>query len=462
MIKSICVALVLMGAVSLHAETPAKRDLPNIIFMFADDLGYGDLGCYGHPYARTPSLDQLAKEGTRFTRFYVSGVTCCPSRTGFMTGVHAARFQKYPADYGFGEQASITELLKKKGYTIGHFGKWHIGPKKGKDYAVDTFSGGVGDRQKDVRGRDAGLYDAAVDFIKENAKGPFYVNIWGHITHYPVNAPDEAVARFSDLKVDRKDFAEAMQHKFDECDAIDADIDEGMREYLADVELLDAAVKGVLDTLDELGIRDNTIVVFSSDHGPAPVGEGTKAGREFSGNMLGYAGGLRGGKHDQYEGGVRSPFIIRWPGRVPAGRVDDVSVLSGLDWLPSLCAITGIEDVPSNVDGEDVSAVWLGQERVRRTPLFWRTSASGAVPSILEGQWKLHLNKRKGGVVELYNLDKDPAESRNVAEKHPDVVKRMSKQVKAWVDELPSEYAKIEKDKSKKDERSEKRKKRAK
>jgi len=430
-------------AVVAYAQDQPKP--PNVVFMFADDLGYGDLACYGHPYARTPTLDQLAKDGTRFTRFYVSGVTCCPSRTGFMTGVHPARFQRYPADYGFGEQVSITELLKKEGYTTGHFGKWHIGPKKGKAYAIDSFGGGEGDRRQDVRGRDAGLYDAAIDFIKDNAKRPFYVNIWGHITHYPVNAPDEAVARFNDLEVNRKDFADAMQHKFDECVDIGASIDEGMREYLAEVELLDASVKRVLDTLDELGLRDNTIVVFSSDHGPAPVGEDEKAAREFSPNMLGYAGGLRGGKFDQYEGGVRSPFLIRWPKRVPAGRVDEISIISGLDWLPTLCAIIGADDLPDHLDGEDVSTAWFGEDRVRESPLLWRTSSSNAAPSILEGKWKLHFGKKQRSKVELYDLSADPSESRNVADRHPEVVGQLRKKANAWVAELPSDYKKIEK-----------------
>ena len=453
-----CFAVVLLTFAFSQPVSAKQQSLPNIVFMFADDLGYGDLACYGHPYARTPNLDQLAKDGTRFTRFYVAGVTCSPSRTAFMTGVHSARYAKYPADFGFGDQVTITELLKKRGYATGHFGKWHIGPKKGKGYGIDSFSGGEGDRRTDARGRDAGLYEAAVNFIKENADRPFYVNIWGHSTHYPVNAPDEAVAKFSDLKVNRKDFAEAMQHKFDECLEIGGDINKGMREYLADVELLDASVKGVLDTIDELGLRDNTIVVFSSDHGPAPVGEGTKAAREFSPNMLGYAGGLRGGKFDQYEGGVRSPFLMRWPDRVPAGRVDKENVLSGLDWLPTLCAIVGINELPSNIDGEDVSATWFGQKRDRESPLFWRTSSSGAAPTMLDGKWKLHLNKRKGQTAELYNLDRDSAESRNVADDHPEVVERMSKQLKSWVKELPDDYKKIEKDELKKDKRKSKKK----
>ncbi len=145
-----------------------------------------------------------------------------------------------------------------------------------------------------------------------------------------------------------------------------------MREYLAEVHALDSHVQRVLDTLDDLGLRDNTIVVFSSDHGPAPVksGGGKEGAKEYAANMLGYAGELRGGKHDQYEGGVRVPFIIRWPGHVQAGRVDSQSVLSGLDWLPTICAIAGVDDVPDHLDGEDVSTAWFGEDRIRRSPLF--------------------------------------------------------------------------------------------
>ncbi|MEM6911195.1 MAG: sulfatase-like hydrolase/transferase [Verrucomicrobiota bacterium] len=438
--------LALLSWTAWTTPLPAA-DPPNIVFIFADDLGFGDLGSYGHPYAQTPALDRLAAEGTRFTRFYVSGVTCCPSRTGFMTGLHTSRFQQYPAAYGFGEEVTITELLQKRGYRTAHFGKWHIGPKKGEGYGIDFYSGGIGEK-KDQRGRDAGIFDAAIQYLEEDASGPFYMNIWGHITHYAVDAPDGLVERFDDLTVDRSDFAPAMQHKFDECLQIGGHLDESMREYVAELHALDLCVERLLATLDRLGLRENTIVVFSSDHGPAPVLTGGKKERhrEFSANMLGYAGGLRGGKHDQLEGGIRSPFIVRWPGRVPAGRVDTTSVISGLDWLPTLASIVGIREVPTHLDGEDVSRAWAGQERLRETPLFWRVSSSGAGPSMLWKDWKLHLPGKRGKTpVQLYDIAKDPSESQNLAADFPEVTARLTQKTQEWVDSLPKGYAKLSK-----------------
>ena len=432
--------------IAFSAGTQAADDRPpNVVFMFADDLGYGDLGCYGHPYARTPAIDQLAKDGTRFTQFYVTGVTCNPSRTGLMTGLFPARFPKYTADFGFGERTTITELLKKRGYSTGHFGKWHIGPDDSDGtYGIDTVEtiGKARDATSGTTGRDDDLYSAAIDFIRDNKEGPFYVNIWGHATHFPVNTADGLVAEFKDVNVDRKDFSPTMQHKFDECLKIGGDLDESMRQYLGDVYQIDLNVGRVLKTLDELGLRENTIVVFSSDHGPAPVILGKQGAREFSNNMLGYAGEFRGGKHEQYEGGTRVPFIIRWPDKVSAGRVDNQSVCSFIDWMPTLCAIAGVDELPKAIDGEDISDIWFGSDRERTKPLFWKTSAPGSTPAMREGKWKLHLPRKQRGDPELYDLSIDPSESNNVAAQHPDVVKARSGKVKAWVAALPTDYSK--------------------
>ena len=182
------------------------NDKPNVIFIFADDLGYGDLGCYGHPYAQTPALDQLAKEGTRYTQAYVTGVTCCPSRTGAMTGRHPARFAKYMADHGFGDSVTITELLKSNGYRTGHFGKWHIGPDaKPGTYGIDVINnnGAAEKDDKSARGRDAHLMDGASAFLKQTTrkKQPFYLNVWGHITHFPVKPLPTYAGRFAKEQV---------------------------------------------------------------------------------------------------------------------------------------------------------------------------------------------------------------------------------------------------------------------
>ena len=435
--------LAFLLVLAFSAETQAADDRPpNIVFMFADDLGYGDLRCYGHPYAKTPVLDQLAEEGTRFTQFYVTGVTCNPSRTGLMTGLFPARFPKYAADFGFGDRATITELLKKRGYRTGHFGKWHIGPNDSDGtYGIDTVKT-IGKSRDRSAGRDTDLYSAAIEFIRKNKDEPFYVNIWGHATHFPVNTSAELAGRFKDATVDRKDFSPTMQHKFDECLKIGGDLDESMRQYLGDVYQIDLNVGRVLKALDELGLRDDTIVVFSSDHGPAPVILGKKGAREFSNNMLGYAGEFRGGKHEQYEGGTRVPFIIRWPGRVKAGRVDSANIGSFVDWLPTMCSITEIDDLPEQLDGEDISDIWLGADRQRTKPLFWKSSSTGSTPAMRVGKWKLPLPRKQRGEPELYDLSVDPSESNNIAAAHPEVVGRLRKLLQAWVAELPANYAK--------------------
>jgi N-acetylgalactosamine-6-sulfatase len=157
--------------------------------------------------------------------------------------------------------------------------------------------------------------------------------------------------------------------------------------------------------------------------------------------MLGYAGEFRGGKHTLYEGGTRVPFIIRWPGHVQAGRIDTQNVCSFIDWLPTLCAITGVEDVPDSLDGEDISDIWLGADRKRKKTLFWRASATGSTPVIRDGQWKLHLNRGRG--VELYNLSTDPSEDHNVAGEYPDVVDGLSEKLRTWTAELPARYEKL-------------------
>lgn len=440
-----------MLVVACDSEAATERP-PNIVFMFADDLGYGDLGCYGHPYAKTPVLDQLAKEGTRFTQYYVTGVTCNPSRTGIMTGLFPARFPQYAADFGFGDRITITELLKSRGYKTGHFGKWHIGPdNRSGTYGIDVVDA-IGKSKSKTSGRDDDVYSAAIDFIRENKDSPFYVNVWGHATHFPVNPAENLAAKFKDVHVSRDDFSSTMQHKFDECVQIGGNLDKSMQRYLADVYQIDANVGRLLSVIDELGLRDETIVVFSSDHGPAPIILGNKGAREFSNNMLGYASHFRGGKHEQYEGGTRVPFIIRWPGHVPAGRIDDHNVCSFVDWMPTLCSIAGVDETPTEIDGEDISDIWQGADRSRSKPLFWKSSSIGSTPAVRHGNWKLHLNRRRGQDVELYYLSVDPSESKNVAKDHPKEVARLAKITRAWVSELPKQYEKADaKSRSKED-----------
>ena len=456
--------------VSEHAARPAAAK-PNVVFILADDFGYGDLGCYGHPYARTPAIDGLSKDGTRFTQFYATGVTCCPSRTGFMTSKFPATFHDYPADSGFGSRVTISELLKKNGYRTGHFGKWHMGPvDSAGTYGFDATPSSPGSEagkirpKQDPRGRDASLFDQAISFIEKNKDQPFYVNVWAHSTHMPVDPPVALTEEWKDLVVNEDDFPGSMREKFKNCRDRGGDVNQAMRCYLAEVGGLDRNVGRLLQTLDDLGLRENTIVVFSSDQGPAPLRtaeeedtqakepKAKKAGKTAGAgktdrsivqlNMMGSAGELRGGKHTESEGGVRVPFIVRWPGHVSAARVDTQSVISGVDWLPTLCRFAGVDIDASDFDGEDISAAWLGTEQKRTKPLFWKTSATGSTAVIRDGRWKLFHPTRKRGEVELYDIAADPAEENNVASQQPDLVKELAAKLDAWTDTLPTEYAK--------------------
>ncbi|MEM9016296.1 MAG: sulfatase-like hydrolase/transferase, partial [Verrucomicrobiota bacterium] len=245
------------------------------------------------------------------------------------------------------------------------------------------------------------------------------------------------------IEVNREDFSESMQEKFDQSLEIDKNLDQSMHQYLGDVYSVDENVGRVLAAIDELGIRENTIFVYSSDHGPAPVVLGKQGVREFSKNMLGYAGQFRGGKHNQLEGGTRVPFIIRWPGQVEAGRVDAESVTSFIDWMPTLAAIAGIENLPGQLDGEDVSDIWFGATRERTQPLFWKTSSSNAVVTIRDGKWKMHEEGRREPI-QLYDLSVDPEERNNLAEELPDVAAKLQGSIDAWKSELPVSYLKDE------------------
>ena len=234
-----------------------------------------------------------------------------------------------------------------------------------------------------------------------------------------------------------------MQKKFNQSFGIDENLDESMRQYLGDVYQIDLNVGRLLKALDDLEIANNTIVVFSSDHGPAPVKLPSKGIREYSKNMLGYAGPFRGGKHTQLEGGVRVPFIIRWPGHVTAGRVDTQSVGSFIDWLPTVCSIAGVKQLPTELDGEDISNAWLGKTHQRQKALYWKTSATSSSPSMRVGNWKLHMPRNNRDNIQLYNLVNDPGERQNVANQHPEVISHLRKQLRQWVGELPTEYKKL-------------------
>ncbi|MEM6602119.1 MAG: sulfatase-like hydrolase/transferase [Verrucomicrobiota bacterium] len=435
--------LLLVGiaaCLSLTSLSPGSDRPPNIILFFADDLGFGDLGCYGHPYAITPALDQLAREGSRFEQHYVTGVTCNPSRTGLMTGRFPATFEKNTAKFGFQGRTTISELLQHEGYRTGLFGKWHIGPQ---EMAVDGTYGFdvvqvIGDSREATAGRDDDLTDAAIAFMRETQnEQPFYINIMGHSTHFPVNPPEHLVAKFRHLDIDRSRFSDRMQQRIDRAIEVGGDFNSSMQHYLADVYSIDLNVRRVLEAIDELGIRDQTIFVFSSDQGPAPVVYEPKGIRPYSENMIGYAGIYRGEKHTQWEGGVRVPFIIRWPGKVPAGRVDSEHVTSFIDWLPTIASIAGIKTLPENLEGEDISSVWLGQDHQRTKPLFWNNGSPAGTIALREKNWKYYSSPNSPS--ELYDLSQDPEEKSDLSASNPELVSELEAIVQQWRRQLPND-----------------------
>jgi arylsulfatase A-like enzyme len=423
--------LVLLGITLSAAPAVAQDKRPNVVFLFADDAGYGDFGFTGHPYARTPAIDRLAKQSAFFKNFYVGGATCSPSRTALMTGRFPASFRKHPAQYGFGDVPTVTQLLRAAGYRIGHFGKWHLGETESPGaYGIHDLKV-LGGNHTDPRGRDAVIADSTIEFLRANKDRPFYVNVWFRTPHNPVDPPQQFVDRFKEVRVNPADFqGPHMERYLTELKKSGEDIDLNIKKRLGDLSQLDDQVARILRVLDELGLSENTIVVFSSDNGPNPYG---------------FAGILRGRKHNLYEGGVRLPLLVRWPGRVEAGRVDATSVLAGVDWLPTLCAIAGAKYDAKDLVGEDVSDIWLGKERSRTRDLFWRTPNPKATAVMRRGDWKLHLIRK--GAPELYDLATDPSELKNVAAEHPAVVRELSAALNRWTAALPQDYVGVDKEK---------------
>jgi len=433
-----CCAFAALCTSALAAPAPAK---PNIVFILADDMAAGDLGCCGGRVAPTPNLDRLAREGTRFTCYYSASPICSPSRCGLITGQFPGRWRitSYlqtragnraceQADFLDPAAPSLPRALKSAGYATAHIGKWHLGG--GRDvtdapkFAAYGYDEGVGtyespephpditatnwiwsDKDKVKRwDRTALFVDKALDFLARHRSQPCFVNLWIDDPHTPW-VPEGADGL---LKGDT-------------------------RERLARVLAEDDRQIGRL--MD--AVPANTLLVFASDNGPLPT---FKAARTL---------GLRGSKLSLYEGGIRLPFVVRWPGRVPAGRVDSTTVLAAVDMLPTLSAIAGARPPDgASSDDEDLSAALLGKPGARAKPLLWeygRNQKSFNYPAgrdrspnvaVRDGRWKLLINADGTGA-ELYDLAADASETGNLAKQNPDIAKRLADAALAWRKSLP-------------------------
>lgn len=344
------VCLMVTIVVGHHAVCATADVRPNIIFILVDDAGWGDLTAYGgHPKLQTPHLDRLGRQGAVFKQFYVNAPKCSPSRAALMTGLFPAQLRIHREirnndPFLDPRVMTVTRLLQQSGYTTALFGKWHLGQHKQHapppgDYGIDvhrtTHSTGPNfnahKTDKFFKTRSTDLFvDEAIRFIETHRDGPFYLNLWTEAPHNPLIPTPEQLDPYK-----------AMEP--------------GRREYYAVMTAMDAAIGRFLVRLDELMLTQNTIVIFSSDNGPAWRG------------AWGSNGSFRGRKQSLYEGGIRMPFIVRWPGRIAAERVDTESVIADVDLLPTLCALANVA-LPDGMsfDGEDVSDMLLERARPRR------------------------------------------------------------------------------------------------
>ncbi len=450
----------------LHA---AERQ-PNVIFILTDDQGWGDARFAGHPYARTPNLDKLASESTWLRQFYVAATVCSPSRAAFMTAHYPARHLVHGhfSDHALNEKrampdwldtsaTTLPKLLKGAGYKTAHFGKWHLG--NGTDapppeaYGIDVSrtvnSSGpsLGDEGKQpyFRAKSTALIvDETIKFIREYKDQPFYANVWTLLPHAKLDPTPEQLAVYASLEPSANDpaFSPGMQDYL----AHAKDLKSQMQVYLASLTDLDTQVGRLLAALDEMKLANDTIIFYSSDNGAEDyrIGNASNAG-------VGSTGPLRARKRSMYEGGIRTFGLLRWPGRVPAGRVDETSVTGGVDFLPTICKLAGVEVPPGlQPDGEDVSDLWLGKSRPRSRPLYWewlfRVQGENYTPPMLamrDGDWKFFVN-HDGTGAQLYNIPQDIGEERDVAAKNPDVVKVLTEKTLAWMKTLPPSKAREE------------------
>jgi N-acetylgalactosamine-6-sulfatase len=419
---------------------------PNIVFILADDLGWGDLGCYGHRDIKTPNLDRLASQGALFTQFYVSSPVCSPSRTGLLTGNYPSRHRMfdYLSQPAVNQKKGIPNwldpavvmlprLLKQAGYATGHFGKWHLGyfegaPEPGA-YGFDAYRTHAGpgphwdEKAKYYRAKSTDyIVDETIGFIEKHRGQPFYVDVWSLVPHATLDPTPEQMQPYERFGPRNTPHKGALQI------------------YYAAVTGLDQGVGRLLAKLDELGLADDTVVIFSSDNGPEDIHLA-----ETSHSGVGSAGPFRGGKRSLYEGGIRLPFLARWPKRIAAGRVDNESVLTAVDFLPTMCQIAGA-NLPAGYrpDGEDVTDILRGSSRARKGPIYWewRWNVIGTVLNrsprlaIRDGNWKLLMNPDRGRI-ELFDIPRDPSELNNLADRRPEVVRELSRKLAAWHATMP-------------------------
>ena len=411
---------------------------PNIIFIFADDWGFGDLGVHGHTALKTPNLDKFASEGADFYQFNVCSPVSSSSRTALMTGHFPSRhlvhehFASHDLNVARGMpdwlDPNITllpRLLKENGYRTAHFGKWHLsndgieGAPLPVDYGYNetrVFNGPGPQVERGPKEYPSAPFtencvNYTIDFIKKINGAPFYINLWIHETHQKIEPSPE-------MRIPYKDIAEPEQS------------------YYSVATSADKQLGRLFQFLKDKGFDKNTLIIFSSDNGP----ESNNNPKTW--NSVGETAGLKGRKRSIYSGGVKVPFIVRFPGKVPSGIVNKNSVIAGIDILPTFCEIAGVKlPLGYKPDGESVVNVMVGKPFNRTKPIFqfWQGNESGANwprLSVIDGKWKLLMNYDRSKI-ELYDYLNDWGEENNIADKLPKEVDRLSKMCIDYYHSLP-------------------------
>ncbi len=445
----------------------ASERKPNIVVFFIDDMGYGDPSCFGNPVMKTPNIDRLAEEGIKLASFYVNSPICSASRVALTTGQYQQRYRihsffnsrksnrdRLMPDWLDPGAPTLAKTLKAAGYRTAHFGKWHMGGGRdvgdaplpqayGFEKSLVSFEG-LGDRilwQKDGNQRQSWQHgrgeilslpkhdttktyvDRALEFIEENREHPFYLRVFPNDVH------------------DRHIPSEQQRAKWEGKSDNPPDID-----FFAVLDEMDQHIGRVIDRLDALHLSEDTLVIFTSDNGPTDWPSYYQKGHI----PPGFTGPLFGRKWSLYEGGIRMPFIARWPGKIPAGITDSTTIMAAMDIRPTIASIVGLGIQGEPCDGLDMSGALLGEPIVRSQPIFWEYGVHGSIKpgkkehispqlAMRDGDWKLLINP-DGTSLKLFDLANDIGEQTNLTEMQPERVQKMKTQLLAWWAEMDRYY----------------------
>lgn len=409
----------------LTAQTQGRK--PNIIFLLADDLGYGDLGCYGQKQLLTPNIDRLAAEGTRFTQAYAGATVCAPSRCALMTGFHGGHARiRGNKDISLQRQdVVIPELLKQAGYRTGLFGKWGLAdagePGLPNDKGFDEFFGYLNQRH---------AHNYYPEHLWENRKDVLLAENWGNRKKdYSHDLISRRAMQFLDSSQKQPFFLfgaftlphannEAVQYGPDGMEVpndapfTSRDWPQTEKNFAAMVKRLDDTVGNILDFLKKSNLENDTLVIFSSDNGPHQEGK-------HNPKYFHSSGPLRGIKRDLYEGGIRVPFIARWPGKIKAGATSE-QPLAFWDLLPTFCEVAGATP-PAGIDGISILPALLGKTQKQHDYFYWEFHEGGFNQAIRFGDMKA-IRFGPQGPIELYDLKNDIGEAKNLASAKPDLI----------------------------------------